>query len=339
MNKAATDAAVIDTAVIDAAARRLQAGQLVAFPTETVYGLGADASQQAAVVAIYAAKGRPHDHPLIVHVASWSSVSYWMAIDGSGHEARAAARATLLASAFWPGPITFIVPRRKQAPAWACGGQSSIGLRCPSHPVAHELLLRFEALGGHGVAAPSANRFGRISPTTAAHVRDELAQAAPLILDGGAAEVGLESTIIDLTRAQPVLLRPGAITPEQIAAVLAEPVLLSGNLIDTVAVDRAAPRVPGSLASHYAPVTPLQLVSAGNFEAALRQCQSNGERVLSLRLSSGSEPANAQHYGQQLYARLRELDAQGADRILAEEPPLEPQWAAVRDRLMRARTR
>ncbi len=182
---------------IDRAARLLIEGELVAFATETVYGLGADAAQGEAVAKVYALKGRPPDHPLIVHVSDLEQARTWAQFDE---------RALRLAGAFWPGPLTMILPRRADAPAWACGGQSSIGLRCPSHPVAQALLARFVALGGSGVAAPSANRFGKVSPTTAQHVLDDLGANAPLILDGGACEVGVESSIVDLARARSSLV-------------------------------------------------------------------------------------------------------------------------------------
>lgn len=330
MDSVPTEPEPVDPALIERAAQRLRAGALVAFPTETVYGLGADAGSEAAVAAIYSAKGRPRDHPLIVHVSGWMAAQYWIASDRDAYD-----RASRLARAFWPGPLSMVVPRRADAPAWACGGQSSVGLRCPSHPVAQALLRRFEALGGKGVAAPSANRFGRISPTRAEHVRDELAAADLLVLDGGASQVGLESTIVDLTRATPVLLRPGAVSAQQIGAVLGQPVTESGNIANPDRVDEQAPRVSGSLASHYAPATALQLAPTNAFEQTLAAAQARGKCVATLRLDG----EDAGRYAQMLYARLRALDAQRADLILVESPPEEPQWAAVRDRLLRARTR
>ena len=242
-----------DAAAIADAARQLLAGELVAFPTETVYGLGADAENPQAVARIYAAKGRPANHPVIVHVAPQADLGYWAR--------EVPAQAQRLIDAFWPGPLTLILPRAPHVGAAVSGGQDSIGLRCPSHPVAQALLSAFAAgkPGGHGgVAAPSANKFGQVSPTHAEHVRNEfpqeVAQGMP-VLDGGAAEVGIESTIVDLSRlgqgVGPVLLRPGHITPAQIAAVLGVPVGMP---------DAAAPRASGTLKAHYAPHTPLELV-------------------------------------------------------------------------------
>ena len=199
--------------MISEAAARLAAGEVIAFPTETVYGLGADASNPQAVAKVFALKGRPSDHPLIVHVASIEGLREW------GRDAPPAAFA--LAESFWPGPLTLIVKRSPRVPDAVTGGQETVGLRCPSHPMAQELLLEFARVGSGAIAAPSANRFGHVSPTTADHVRDEFG-AGLFILDGGACEVGLESTIVDLSRGAPVLLRPGAITRAQIAEVIGE---------------------------------------------------------------------------------------------------------------------
>lgn len=296
---------------IATAARKLAAGELVAFPTETVYGLGADAANPHAVAKIFALKGRPSDHPLIVHFHDPAELPRWVA--GVPEMARK------LAQRFWPGPLTMILTRSAEVPPAVTGGQSTVGLRCPSHPVAQELLREFAAIGSGAVAAPSANRFGHVSPTTAQHVRDEFGDAL-FILDGGACDVGLESTIVDLSRGVPVLLRPGAITRADIAAVLGA---FPGER------DAAAPRASGTLAAHYAPTTPVILVDRDTIEAELAR----GASVAVLALGREADPAR---YGHDLYARLRELDARGARRILVEAPPATPAWEAVNDRLARA---
>ena len=327
---------------LERAARRLADGGLVAFPTETVYGLGGDAENPAAIDAIYQAKGRPSNHPVIVHVAPEADLLYW------ARQVPPAARA--LVQAFWPGPLTLILPRAPGIPAAVSGGQDSIGLRCPSHPVAQALLRRFAQLkGGHGgVAAPSANKFGQVSPTLAAHVRSEfpeLDEEALLVLEGGPSQVGIESTIIDLSRLDggvgPVLLRPGHITVPELAAVLG---------VMPSRPDHAAPRVSGSLKAHYAPRTPLQLAERSGIAALLADAAERGERVV----AAVFPPAPAQdvpqqgqvswhlcsedraEYAHRLYAMLRELDAQGFDRIIVEKPPATPAWQAVNDRLGRA---
>src|SRR3954462_3222497 len=242
----------MDPGEIEQAARRLAAGDLVAFATETVYGLGADATNPAALKKIFALKGRPADHPLIVHIRDASG------LDRYAREVPEAARR--LAQAFWPGPLTMIVKRSGAVPPEATGGQESVGLRCPSHPIAQALLQAFERVGSGAIAAPSANKFGHVSPTTAQHVRDEFGPGL-LVLDGGACDVGLESTIVELSRGAPVLLRPGAIGRDELARVIGttprEP-------------DAHAPRASGTLASHYAPHTPLVLMEARPFADELR---------------------------------------------------------------------
>jgi L-threonylcarbamoyladenylate synthase len=243
-----------DDRAIAQAVQALRDGQLVGLPTETVYGLAANATDDAAVAQIFVAKGRPADHPLIVHVASAAQVPVFAA--------QVPDFAQALIDAFWPGPLTLILPRQGGVAAASAGGQDSIGLRCPSHPVAQQLLQACAALGVHGVSAPSANRFGRVSPTTAAHVQSELGQDL-LILDGGECAVGIESTIIDCTRGAPVLLRPGHITRLQIEAACGRPVLDK----DTVA--QAAPRASGTLESHYAPRAKVRLMAAQGIEAKL----------------------------------------------------------------------
>jgi L-threonylcarbamoyladenylate synthase len=309
---------------IERAARRLADGGLVAFPTETVYGLGADAARQDAVARIYALKGRPADHPLIVHVTDLAHARRWGRFD---------ARAERLAERFWPGPLTLVVPLADGAPPWACGGQTSVGLRCPSHPVARELLRRFVAHGGSGVAAPSANRFGKVSPTTAAHVAADLGADAPLILDGGAAEVGVESTIVDLTRTTPVLLRPGRIGREALALAL------GASPTDR---DAEAPRASGTLAAHYRPETRLELVSSHALAARAAAAGPSGlgvwSRVRPVPPVAHWEPAAADPaaFEAALYDTLRRLDALALHRVLVETPPADAAWEAVRDRLSRA---
>ncbi len=306
------------------AARRLAAGELVAFPTETVYGLGADAMNDAAVAKVYALKGRPADHPLIVHVADAVAAGAW------AREVPPTARA--LMAAFWPGPLTIILPKAAHVPGAVTGGQASVGLRCPSHPVARELLRAFARVGSGGVAAPSANRFGHVSPTTAQHVRDEFGPAL-FVLDGGGCAVGLESTIVDLTRGEPVLLRPGAVTREDLARV-------TGRAPRDR--DAGAPRASGTLAAHYAPRTALAMIDPAALDAAL--AAPANVAVLAMRgpppaarvvawIDASAEP---ERYGRELYANLRSLDASGAKGILVEAPPLDPAWEAVNDRLARA---
>ena len=305
-------------------------GELVALPTETVYGLGADALNPDAVAKIFTAKGRPSDHPLIVHLADAGQIMTW---------AREVPKdAIALARAFWPGPLTLILKRDESVPDLVTGGQDTVGLRVPNHPVALELLRAF----GSGVAAPSANRFGRISPTTAAHVRQELGERVALILDGGACAVGLESTIVDLSRGVPVILRPGAIGVDDIARVLGRrPRLRSEVEAGNAAEQGATPRVSGALAAHYAPRTPLELITTDALAASSRA----GDAVLArcaapAGLADGvtwaQAPADPAGYGHDLYARLRSLDESGAARILVEAPPASPAWAAVTDRLGRA---
>jgi L-threonylcarbamoyladenylate synthase len=313
------------------AAQALARGELVAFPTETVYGLGADAGSDAAVAKIFAAKGRPSDHPLIVHVP-----------DAAGVEAFAAsvpAFAHKLMQAFWPGPLTLILPRREGVASAAAGGQASVGVRCPSHPVAHALLLACAPLGVHGLAGPSANRFGRVSPTTAQHVESEFGGAV-LVLDGGPCRVGIESTIVDCTRGAPVLLRPGMITPAQIEQAGGERLRLPGEL------EGAAPRASGTLESHYAPQAKVRLMDARALQTALDVLGNEAQgiaiysRVILRTPSTGvlrrRMPQDAAETARQLFAVLREFDAQGVRLIWVETPPDTPEWAGVRDRLQRA---
>ena len=330
-----------DPAAVAAAAQRLAEGGLVAFATETVYGLGARADDDAAVAGIFAAKGRPADHPLIVHVIDLAHAAPFAA------EMPDAARR--LAAAFWPGPVTVIVPRAPGIAAAAAGGQPSIGLRCPSHPVALALLREAARRGVPGVAGPSANRFGRVSPTTAAHVEQEF-DGALWVLDGGDCPVGIESTIVDCSRGRPVLLRPGVLTRAQLEAALGEPLQ---------AADDQAPRAPGTLASHYAPRAKVRLWPAAALAAALaaspalqagvpgRPAQQSGKglAVYSRRSGEGGPPAlwrrmpdDPAEVAHELFAVLRDFDLTGVAEIWVEQPPADPAWEGVLDRLMRAAT-
>ena len=318
-----------DPQAIAEAARRIQAGALVGFPTETVYGLGADASSDQAVAGIFAAKGRPAEHPLIVHVAEAAQVP--------DYASSVPAFAARLMKAFWPGPLTVILPRREGIAAAAAGGQDSIGLRCPAHPVA----LAFLKACGTGVAGPSANRFGRVSPTSAQHVAQEFGDAL-LVLDGGPCAVGIESSIVDCTRGRPVLLRPGVLTRAQLEAACGEPLL---NKDDAQAAGKA-PRAPGTLEAHYAPDAKVRLMDAGALQAALDLLGADAAHIAvyarsALRIKSAQMlyrrmPDDAAATAQQLFAVLRDFDAQGARLIWIEQPPAGPEWDGVRDRLGRA---
>jgi L-threonylcarbamoyladenylate synthase len=308
------------SAEVRKAAEILRAGGLVAFPTETVYGLGADASSARAVARLYAVKRRPADHPVIVHFACAQDAFAWAR--EVPHDAR------LLAQKFWPGPLTLILKRSDKAKDFITGGQGSVGLRVPSHPVAHRLLKEF----GQGVAAPSANRFGRLSPTTATHVLSDFGNDIDLVLEGGPSEVGIESTIVDLSGGAPVLLRPGHISKQQLEEVLGAPVS------DTTS---SSPRHSGGLERHYAPRTPARLVPSYDLDKEIGRLK---ERVAVLAFSRPDErvdywlrmPRDPNAYAQKLYGALRELDAADCEEILVEAPPEAPEWAAVRDRLQRA---
>ena len=309
----------------------LRAGELVAFPTETVYGLGADASNPDAVGKIFAAKGRPADHPLIVHLAGHDAVEYWAE--------QVPDVAWELMETFWPGPLTLILKKQAWVPLTVTGGQETVGLRVPGHPVALELLRRFAASGGHGgIAAPSANRFGRISPTTAAHVHEELGERVPLILDGGACAVGIESTIVDCSRDEAVVLRPGHISPLHLEAVLGR--------IPQIATADGAPRVSGSLAAHYAPLTPLRIIAGPRLLDFINAQRHKGDRCGVIGHSQPPHlgmphvwqmlPADPVGYAHGLYAALRAMDRAGVDLIVVEALPDVPAWAAVSDRLRRS---
>ena len=312
-------------ASINEAAAVLRRGGLVAFPTETVYGLGADASNPTALARLYAVKGRPLNHPVIVHLGDSAQLSRWVR--------EIPRHAAALAERFWPGPLTLVLRRANKVGDELTGGQDTIGVRVPGHPVALQLLREF----GGGVAAPSANRFGRISPTTARHVRDDLGSDVDLILDGGACEIGIESTIVDLSRGAPVLLRPGRVGAADIADALG---------VTPMAPDSAAPRAPGALESHYAPRRPLRLMHPTQWNPAPRgdpprkavmsfQARPEGDASLAWI----EAPSDPERYGHDLYANLRALDACECDVILVEAPPDSAEWSAVRDRLMRARSR
>jgi L-threonylcarbamoyladenylate synthase len=307
------------------AAEILRTGGIVAFPTETVYGLGGDASDPAAVAKIYALKGRPANHPVIVHLASTHQAARWAAeIPEFAHR---------LAARFWPGPLTLILRRATGVLDAVTGGQDTVALRVPSHPVAQALLAAFDG----GVAAPSANRFGRVSATTAEHVREEFGARVELVLDGGACAIGIESTIVDVSGTAPVLLRPGGIALADLETTLGQP-------LSFAAPD--APRAPGTLKAHYAPVTPLMLVEADVAPELIASLARQEKKIAVLSFSAMrpmlpglhwiSAPAEPEGYAHALYANLRELDATHSDVIVAESPPQRPEWFAVIDRLTRA---
>ncbi len=310
------------------AAELLRAGELVAIPTETVYGLGADASNPAAVAKIFAAKGRPADHPLIVHIPDATHLDRW------AREVPEEAR--LLAAAFWPGPLTMILKRQPDVPDAVTGGQDTVGLRIPNHPLALELLREFDG----GIAAPSANRFGRISPTTAQHVRDDLGGAVAMVLDGGPCQIGIESTIVDLTGRRAVILRPGMLSAAEIGRVLGRAPLAADDPLAPPAV-----RASGTLEAHYAPRTPLVLMPDDSLPIALRNAIVQKERVAVLAIHPAPfempgvtwhvAPPDPAGFAHELYARLRELDALGCDRIYVQKPVGQP-WQAIYDRLKRA---
>ena len=328
------------------AAQLLAAGELVALPTETVYGLGADAANPEAVAKIFAAKGRPADHPLIVHLASAEHLTHW-ATD-------IPPLAWDLAASFWPGPLTLILKKQPWAPLAVTGGQDTVGLRVPNHPLALELLAAFAVAkkgAPAGIAAPSANRFGRISPTTAAHVHEELGARVALIVDGGPCQVGIESTILDLSRATPEILRPGAITGDALARVMGNaprPYGASAPQSGQGAAAIPAPRVSGSLSAHYAPRTALRLVASPALATEALQLASVDQRVAVLahsvadpgdrRLLWHAAASDPTAYAHDLYASLRTLDTLGAHIILVEDLPSTAAWRAIADRLGRAAT-
>jgi L-threonylcarbamoyladenylate synthase len=308
---------------IEEAVETLRAGDLVVFPTETVYGLGANASNPAAVRKIFEVKGRPADHPVIVHLDDPRYLHRWVA--------NVPPPAERLAAVFWPGPLTLILPKADNVNDIVTGGQDSIGIRIPSHSIAQQLLTAF----GGGIAAPSANRYGRLSPTKPEHVRDEFGDAVRVILDGGDSPIGLESTIVSCINDEVRLLRPGFITRSQIQAVVGE-----------LAVGGTEPRAPGDRALHYAPSTPLEIVPADVLEARAGELVAREEKVavLAMRpplhttrfmtwINAGKKP---DAYAHNLYNHLRTLDRAGCVRILVQELPQEERWAAILDRLQHA---
>jgi len=321
---------VADANAIGDATDLLKQGRLVAFPTETVYGLGADASNPDAVASIFKVKGRPADHPLIVHIADIDSLGDW---------ARTVPETALkLAAHFWPGPLTMILNKQPQVSLAVTGGQQTVGVRMPNHPVALALLKSF----GGGIAAPSANRFCRISPTQSSHVYEELGNSVDMILDGGACQVGVESTIIDLSGDMPRLLRPGQITSQEIADILKTDINISTPSKPTEI------RVPGMMEVHYAPSTPSMLCPAEQLPDKIRLLQTSGKKcgLLScqLEISPTSQlrvlrlPQHAAAYTQRLYAALRELDSLQLDLIVVEQPLQTEPWQAINDRLRKATT-
>jgi L-threonylcarbamoyladenylate synthase len=301
----------------------LRAGDLVVFPTETVYGLGANASDPAAVRKIFEVKGRPADHPVIVHLDNPRYLHRWVS--------NMPVAAEKLAARFWPGPLTLILPKAEKVNDIVTGGQDSIGIRVPSHPIAQQLLTAF----GGGIAAPSANRFGRLSPTKPEHVRDELGTAIQVILDGGESPIGLESTIVSCLGNEARLLRPGFITRSQLEQVVGK-----------LAVGGVVPRVSGDRRLHYAPSTPLAIVASDDLERYAGEFVARQEKVavLAMRppldtqrnmtwINAGKKP---DAYAHNLYNHLRTLDSAGCARILVQELPADERWAAILDRLQRA---
>lgn len=315
-----------DPAAVRAAAERLAAGGLVAFPTETVYGLGARADDDTAVRAIFATKGRPADHPLIVHVADEAGIAHFAA--------SLSLAARTLIDRFWPGPVTVIVPRRTGCGEAAAGGQASIGLRRPAHPVAQALLAEAARLGVPGVAGPSANRFGRVSPTSAAHVAAEFGDAL-MVLDGGRCSVGIESAIVDCTGEAPALLRPGGLDRRELEAALGRPLAAPGA---------HSPRASGTLEAHYAPRARVRLWAAADLAAALAAgglpqgvaVYSRSAPPAAAAVAWRPLPGHPAAVAHELFAVLRDLDAAGAAQIWVERPPPGPEWDGVRDRLSRA---
>jgi L-threonylcarbamoyladenylate synthase len=313
---------------IETAVQALRDGELVAFPTETVYGLGANAQNPAAVRKIFEAKGRPTSHPVIVHLDSPRFLHRWVR--------EVPETATKLAERFWPGPLTMVMPRAANVHDIVTGGQDTVAIRVPSHPMAQQLLTAF----GGGIAAPSANRYGKLSPTRAEHVREELGDAVKVILDGGECQIGLESTIVSFEGQNVRLLRPGCVTAAQIRQVIGELLIIGADL--------ESPRVPGGTPSHYAPTTPMAIVPSGEIDAHAAALSEGGRRiaVLAQRLplkshkyvtwiNAGRRP---EQYGHDLYANLRTLDKAGCQQILVQDVPEGEAWDAIRDRLRRAAT-
>ena len=314
-------------------------GGVIGLPTETVYGLAADASSEAGVALIFKIKGRPVDHPLIVHVADFNQALRWFDLDSPAAQLALKAMQT-----FWPGPLTLIVRRKTATPNFACGGQDTVGLRSPSHPVASKLLSTMAAHGSWGLAVPSANRFGRISPTCAGHVIDDLGNDCPFVLDGGDCVHGIESTILDCSSHRIRILRPGSLTKQTL-----ELTLQCGIEAGPSSVDSQTPRVSGSLVSHYAPWTKTTLVLATDLDVAISAVVDANLRVGVLathacpdRLKGSASivwlvaSTDAHQYAHSLYANLRALDSQGLDRLLVVGPPSDAQWEGIADRLKRS---
>jgi L-threonylcarbamoyladenylate synthase len=304
---------------IRAAVGALRRGEIIGLPTETVYGLAADASNPEAVRRLFELKERPADHPVIVHLADAGQLGRWARKIPEG--------ARKLAEAFWPGPLTLILPRAATVGDFVTGGQDTVGLRVPGHPLALRVLREF----GGGVAAPSANRFGRVSPTRASHVVEEFGGAVPIVIDGGDCEIGIESTIVEVNERGARILRPGRISAAEIGAVV-------GGVLE--GADTGSSRVSGGLPSHYAPRTPVQLIAGEQLRArsvlSLRPCRVIARTALAPGVGGillGEDPKS---YARGLYAALRDLDGEGASRILVERPPETPAWQAIRDRLERA---
>lgn len=331
MKATAGQSGLFKNSILTLAAQHLEQGELVAFPTETVYGLGADAENPQAVAKIYEAKGRPQDHPVIVHVAQGAALSYW------AKDIPAAAQ--VLVDAFWPGPLTLILNRHPAIPDAVSKGANTIGLRCPSHPVAQALLAQFKH-GQGGIAAPSANRFGRISPTTAEHVRDEFGDGL-MILDGEACEVGIESTIVDLTTQPPILLRPGQIAKADLEKALGTRILTKA---DVEAQGDQVQAHSGGLAAHYAPRTSMVVLEADQLRIQAAQLITEGKRVGILVRSPISFSVEQQivlsddpaQYAHDFYAALRTLDKSQLDMILVQALANDEAWQGIADRLGRA---
>lgn len=304
---------------IQKAAEQLKAGHLVAFPTETVYGLGADASNEEAVKRIYEVKGRPTNHPLIIHVSSINGLEVWAQ--------NISEYAVILARAFWPGPMTLILNRKDIAKDFITGSQDSVGIRVPRDRIALELLSRFETLGGHGIAAPSANRFGRISPTSSKDVQDEIGRYLSdndLILEGGQSEIGIESTIIDCRNKNPIIMRPGAITVSMIDSVIE---------VDLLNPETSELRVSGNLKKHYAPNAKViinQTPTAGQAYVALSRYGTPDDVY---RISS---PANVDEFARNIYAAMRKADELGFTELVIEVPEGQGIEIALQDRLRKA---
>lgn len=305
---------------IEQAVEILARGELVAFPTETVYGLGADASSAEALERLFQTKGRPTNHPVIVHLGEVE----WLADWADSNEA-----AQRLIESFWPGPLTLILPRKAGVSDLITGGQSTVGVRMPDHPVALDLLRRF----GRALVAPSANRFGRVSPTTAEHVMSEFSVREAHVLDGGPCQVGVESTIVDLSGLSPVVLRPGQITSAEIFEALGE----------SHQSGRSSVRAPGGLSSHYAPTRRTVKLNTSEIDSKTTEFIEQGLKVAGFTAISDDRfhrwvaaPDEAESYARSLYATLRLLDESGADVILVEEPPYGSSWEAIHDRLNRA---